>query len=82
MGINIKSHKSSVVTCSIDPTSLFVLSGSTDLRIYVSSCYIPEIDDQFLTEETKPLAQNLDKLYLNLSQIVGLILWLGFHQEN
>ena len=57
MGINIKAHKSSVVTCSIDPTSLFVLSGSTDLRIYVSSCYIPEVDDQFLTEETKPLAQ-------------------------
>ena len=58
MGINIKAHKSSVVTCSIDPTSLFVLSGSTDLRIYVSSCYIPEVDAQFLTEETKPLAQN------------------------
>ena len=58
MGRNIKAHKSSVVTCSIDPTSLFVLSGSTDLRIFVSSCYIPEIDDQFLTEETKPLAQD------------------------
>ena len=58
MGRNIKAHKSSVVTCSIDPTSLFVLSGSTDLRIYVSSCYIPEIDDQFLTEETKPLARD------------------------
>ena len=57
MGINIKAHKSSVVTCEIDPTSLFVLSGSTDLRIYVSSCYIPEVDDQFLTEQTKPLAQ-------------------------
>ena len=57
MGINIKAHKSSVVTCEIDPTSLFVLSGSTDLRIYVSSCYIPEVDDQFLTDETRPLAQ-------------------------
>ena len=57
MGMNIKVHKSSVVTCSIDSTSLFVLSGSTDLRVYVSSCYIPEVDDQFLTDETKPLAQ-------------------------
>ena len=50
MGMNIKAHKSSVVACEIDPTSLFVLSGSTDLRVYVSSCYIPEVDDQFLTE--------------------------------
>ena len=57
MGMNIKGHKSSVVTCEIDPTSLFVLSGSTDLRIYVSSCYIPEVDDQFLDEQTKPLAK-------------------------
>ena len=57
MGRNIKAHKSSVVTCEIDPTSLFVLSGSTDLRIYVSSCYLPEIDDQFLDDKTRPLAQ-------------------------
>ena len=49
-------HKSSVVACEIDPSSLFVLSGSTDLRVYVSSCYIPKIDDQFLTEEQKAAA--------------------------
>jgi len=57
MGRNIKVHKSSVVCCEIDPTSLFVISGSTDLRVYVSSCYIPEIDDNHLTAEQKPLAQ-------------------------
>lgn len=73
MGVNIKAHKSSVVTCAIDPTSLFVLSGSTDLRIYVSSCYLPEVDDQFLNDTTKPLAQNLAKSYMNLQLIVGLI---------
>ena len=61
MGRNIKAHKSSVVTCEIDPTSLFVLSGSTDLRIYVSSCYIPEVDDQFLDDTTKPLAQEFSQ---------------------
>ena len=49
-------HKSSVVTCEIDPTSMFVLSGSTDLRVYVSSCYIPKIDDPFLSEEQKKAA--------------------------
>ena len=64
MGRNIKIHKSSVVCCEIDPTSLFVISGSTDFRIYVSSCYIPEIDDKHLTDQTKPLAQNFgDVIY-------------------
>ena len=62
MGVNIKAHKSSVVTCAIDPTSLFVLSGSTDLRIYVSSCYLPEVDDQFLNDTTKPLAQKFGQV--------------------
>ena len=58
MARNIKGHKSSVVCCEIDPTSLFVISGSTDLRVYVSSCYIDFIDDKHLTDQTKPLAQN------------------------
>ena len=62
MGVNIKAHKSSVVTCEIDPTSLFVLSGSTDLRIYVSSCYLPKVDDQFLNDSTKPLAQKFGQV--------------------
>ena len=57
MGRNIKVHKSSVVCCEIDPTSLFVISGSTDLRVYISSCYLPEVDDNHLTDQTKPLAQ-------------------------
>ena len=57
MGRNIKVHKSSVVCCQIDPTSLFVLSGSTDLRVYISSCYIPEVDDNHLTDSTKSAAQ-------------------------
>lgn len=57
MGKNIKAHRSSVVTCEIDPTSLFVISGSTDLRVYVASCYLPEVDDKFLDGQTKPLAQ-------------------------
>ena len=57
---NIKGHKSSVVCCEIDPTSLFVISGSTDLRVYISSCYLPEVDDSHLTDATKPLAQNFN----------------------
>ena len=61
-GRNIKLHKSSVVCCEIDPTSLFVLSGSTDLHVYISSCYIPNIDDTYLTDKTKPLAQNFGQV--------------------
>ena len=52
MGRNIKAHKSSVVTCEIDPTSSFVLSGSTDLRVYVSSCYIPAVDDAHIKDKS------------------------------
>lgn len=55
----IKVHKSSVVCAKIDPSSLFIISGSTDLKVYVTSCYEPSVDDQFLTKETKPLAQEL-----------------------
>ena len=60
MGRNIKIHKSSVVCCEIDPSSLFVLSGSTDLRVYVSSCYIPSVDDSHLTDKT--LAQDFGQV--------------------
>ena len=55
-------HKSSVVCCEIDPNSLFVLSGSTDLRVIVSSCYLKEVDDAYLTEETKPMAQKFGEV--------------------
>jgi surface protein len=60
-GRNIKMHKIGVVCCAIDPTSLFVLSGSTDLRVYVCSCYIPEVDDRYLNSTTKCLAQEFGK---------------------
>ena len=43
---NIKHHKSSVVSCEIDGSSLLVISGSVDLRVFISSCYIPSVDGQ------------------------------------
>ena len=49
----------------IDPTSLFVLSGSTDLHVCVSSCYLPEIDDKHLDDKTKPLAQEFGTVLYN-----------------
>ncbi len=55
--VSVNVHKSSVVCCEIDPTSLYVLSGSTDLHVIVSSCYLPKIDDKYLDDKTKPLAQ-------------------------
>lgn len=58
-GKNIKVHKSSVICAKIDPTSLFVISGSTDLKVYVTSCYEPTVDKQYLTKETQSLAQDL-----------------------
>lgn len=46
-GRNIKGHKSSVVCARIDPSSLYCISGSTDMRVMVTSVYEPTIDDQF-----------------------------------
>ena len=78
MNVNIKCHKSSVVTCEIDPTSLFVISGSTDLRIYVSSCYLPEIDDNFLTEDLKPLAKPFGEVIYEFKENswINSVTWL------
>ena len=78
MGVNIKLHKSSVVTCEIDPTSLYVISGSTDLRKYVSSCYLPETDDKFLKEDTKPLAKPFGELIYEFKENswINLATWL------
>lgn len=52
-GRNIKGHKSSVVCARIDPSSLFVISGSTDMKIMVTSCYDPLVDDQYLGDMDK-----------------------------
>lgn len=50
---NIKAHHSSVCSCVIDPSSLYVISGSTDLRVSVSSCYLPDVDDNKISAEVK-----------------------------
>lgn len=47
-GRPIKGHKSSVVSARIDPSSLFIISGSTDMKVLVTSCYHPETDDAHL----------------------------------
>jgi len=59
---NIEVHKSSVVCCEIDPTSLLVISVSTDFKVYISSCYLPKIDDIHLTEKTKYLVQKFGNI--------------------
>lgn len=71
-------HKSSVVACEIDPTSMFVLSGSTDLRVYVSSCYIPKIDDPFLSEEQKAAAPSFGQVIYEFKENswINSLTWL------
>ena len=78
-GKSIKVHKSSVVTCEIDPTSFFVLSGSTDLRIYVSSCYISEIDDIFLTSSSKSLIKEFGQILYEFKEksLINSVTWFN-----
>ena len=63
MNITVKSksscvHKSSVIFFVIDPTSLFILSGSTVLHVCVTSCYLPEVDDNNLDDKARALKQD------------------------
>lgn len=46
----MKDHKSSVTCARFDNSGLFVISGSTDLKVYISSSYIPDIDDKHTSE--------------------------------
>ena len=78
MDVIIKGHKSSIVTCEINSTSLYVISGSADLRVHVSSCYKPEIDVPFLSDEQKTSAQPMGTILCEFKEkIAGLILLLG-----
>ena len=45
-GEEIKYHKSAVTCIDFDPTGMFVISGSTDLKIAIHSSYVKEIDTQ------------------------------------
>jgi actin related protein 2/3 complex, subunit 1A/1B len=46
----MKEHRSSVTCARFDSTGLFILSGSTDLKAYISSSYMPELDDSYLNQ--------------------------------
>ena len=42
---NMKEHKSSVTTVALDNSGLFVISGSLDLHVIISSAFIDKIDE-------------------------------------
>ena len=42
---NMKEHKSSVVSVRLDNSGLFMISGSLDLKVIISSAYIDKLDD-------------------------------------
>jgi WD40 repeat protein len=44
--ISMKEHKSSVVCVQFDRSGFFLASGSTDLRVYITSSYIDPVDAQ------------------------------------
>jgi hypothetical protein len=43
----IIEHKSAVTSARLDKSGLFMISGSTDLRAYITSAYLPSVDDKF-----------------------------------
>lgn len=43
-GEEIRIHKSAVTCATFDPSGTFVISGSTDLKIEITSSYLKDID--------------------------------------
>jgi WD40 repeat protein len=52
---SIKEHNSSVTCARFDSSGLFVISGSTDLKSYIFSAYIPEVDGDISNYKLPPL---------------------------
>lgn len=74
---NIKIHKSSVTCARFSPDSLKVISGSTDNKIIISSCYIDKIDDPLITDEQKRTAGKFGEvLYeINTGSWINDVAW-------
>ena len=74
---NIKIHKSSVTCARFSPDSLKVISGSTDNKIIISSCYIDKVDDLLITEEQKRTAGKFGEvLYeINTGSWINDVAW-------
>lgn len=49
---SMNKHRSSVVSVILDSTELFMISGSLDLKVLISSAYIDEIDEGITGIET------------------------------
>lgn len=60
-GEEIKLHKSAVTCASFDPSGTFVISGSTDLKIEITSSYLKDLDS------TKELQVGFDEAHLKVS---------------
>ena len=74
-GRNIKGHKSSVVCARIDPSSLYCLSGSTDMKVMVTSVYEPTIDDQFLAPGAQPQPFGTEIMNVDCGSWINSVCW-------
>ena len=64
-GRPIKVHKKTSIICAkFDPSSLYVISGATDLKVHVTSCYMKGVDDDHISpEQAKSLPEFGESLY-------------------
>ncbi len=58
-GEEFKFHKSAVTSVAFDPTGLYAISGSTDLKISIHSCYVDkeEFDSKSSPEVSLPVSK-------------------------
>jgi len=77
--VSMKDHKSSVICARFDHSGLFLVSGSTDLKVYISSAYLPDLDDKYSDEYTNiPFTKSKfgeTLMSFNLSAWVNAVAW-------
>ena len=71
-----KLHKECVTSAKIDCNSLFVLTGSIDNKVYITSCYM-EFDNKYLNNESKQLIRDFGTVVygFNLKSWVNSVNW-------
>lgn len=64
-----KFHKSAVTCCSFDPSGTYIISGSTDLKVYIISTFDDKIDN---TEIKSEFAENTRVSFFIITLNLGI----------
>jgi len=85
--LSFKVHTSSVISLAFHPKLPIIASASTDKKIIVSSCYIPQLEPSdkestvFLIILYLKRCLNMELYFILWIAVVGLMILIGLYQE-